>query len=149
MGTQSIATDSSTVLSLLVPVSLRGFCGMCPQDCWITRMALSVLRAPTVWVQASGSQLGMTLPPRGHLAMSEDILIVMTGKSMLLVSYRQRPRVLCILRYTRQPQHKALSGPKCHYAEAEEPQFNPQFKDLNLWCIFFSNDSLMELNDVP
>lgn len=42
---------------------------------------LSVLRTPKILVYANGSQSGMILF-RGHLTMSKDILIIMTGDGM-------------------------------------------------------------------
>lgn len=58
------------------------------------------------------------LPPRGHLAMSGDILVVTTGGVCDATDIKWV--------YSRDTMHgtadnKELPGPKCHRAEAEEP----------------------------
>jgi len=40
------------------------------------KKTLTALGEPIIW--GSGSQSGMILPPKGHLAMSGDILVVTT-----------------------------------------------------------------------
>ena len=92
MGTCSVcplpAATENAVLNILASVTLCDVTGTCTQDCWITRMALSIL----IYLRSMVFHWGQFWPP-GDIWQCQKIFRLSFLGRVLLASSEERPRM--------------------------------------------------------